>query len=475
MRRQICALAITLLAGGLYGAAPALAQADGPAEIRAQLVQLKERAEKRFQIVPLRRGLMLVPKSDASRARSIEIADGQVLVDGTPVTGRELRDRIGDDADVVGQLSFLDAAARRQLFSEAPAAARPPEPPAPSVVPPAPGEPAVSAVPATPSDGGWNETARSRRGGARFRLGGDVTVKPGETVGSDVVVVLGSAHVEGRVDGDVVAVGGSVFLGPKADVQGSVTSVGGQVSRAGGAQVAGEINEVRVSAPAFGPAVRIGSWRNWTWFSNAFSAPVAMVGTVVRMGLVGLFAALLVAMVPGPVRRVADRVSAEPWRAGLVGLAAQLLFVPLLVLTVVVLAVSIIGIPLLLLVPFALVVMLIGLLLGFAGAGCAVGDLVGRRSSSSAQTLLVSLVVGLAVIWGLTVIARVAGLTGLPIRMLVGILLFAGFLIEYLALTVGFGAVLLSRFGRRGGARDATFVPPPMPGFASGSGSGPSL
>jgi len=174
-------------------------------------------------------------------------------------------------------------------------------------------------------------------------------------------------------------------------------------------------------------------------------------------------------MVPGPVRRVANRVSAEPWRAGLVGLAAQLLFVPLLVLTVVVLAVSIIGIPLLLLVPFALVAMLIGLLLGFAGAGCAVGELVGRRSSSSAQTLLVSLVVGLALIWGLTVIARVVGLSGLPIRMLLGIVLFAGFLIEYLALTVGFGAVILSRFGRRGGARDTTFVPPPpVPGYASG-------
>ena len=134
------------------------------------------------------------------------------------------------------------------------------------------------------------------------------------------------------------------------------------------------------------------------------------------------------------------------------------------------------GIPLLLLVPFALVAMLVGLLLGFAGAGCAVGELVGRRSSSSAQTLLVSLVVGLAVIWGLTVIARVAGLSGLPIRMLVGIVLFAGFLIEYLALTVGFGAVILSRFGRRGGPRDTTFAsPPPVPGYGSGPAGTASL
>jgi hypothetical protein len=430
--------------------APVSAQPErSTTELRADLAQLKDRAEQRFQVVPLRRGLMLVPKADTARVRSIEIADGQVLVDGTPVTGRELRDRIGNDADVVGQLSFLDAASRRLMFPEIPAAPRPPEPPTSPSVPVGPAVPSVTTAPPRPVDSGWNETARHRRGGARFRLGGDVSVKAGEAVGSDVVVVLGSAHVDGRVDGDVVAVGGSVYLGPKADVQGSVTTVGGQVVRDAGAQVSGEINEVRASAPTFGPFVRIRPWREWTWFGSPFGAPADLIGTIVRIGLVGLFAALLVAMVPGPVRRVADRVRNEPWRAGLVGLAAQLLFIPLLVLTVVILAVSIIGIPLLLLVPFGLVVMLIGFLLGFAGTGCAVGELIGRRGPGNAQTLLVSLVVGLAIIWGLTVVARVAGLGGLPIRMLVGIVLFVGFLLEYLAWTVGFGAVLLSRFGRR--------------------------
>ena len=67
-----------------------------------------------------------------------------MLIDGTPVTGRELRDRIGDDADVVGQLSFLDMAARRQMFPEVPAAPRPPEAPA---------------APAPPSDAGRSRAA----------------------------------------------------------------------------------------------------------------------------------------------------------------------------------------------------------------------------------------------------------------------------------------------------------------------------
>jgi len=261
MRRQICALVLVAAAGLAGIAGPAAAQPIGSvAGLRADLAQLKDRAERRFQVVPLRRGLMLVPTSDAARVRSIEIADGQVIVDGTPVTGRELRDRIGDDADLVGRLSFLDAAARRQMFPDAPASTRPAEPPAPPALPPVPDVPATPVAPVRPADTGWNETARSRRGGARFRLGGDVSVREGEAVGSDVVVVLGSAHVEGRVDGDVVAVGGSVYLGPKADVQGSVTSVGGQVARAEGAKVNGEINEVHVSAPSVGPFVRVRPW-----------------------------------------------------------------------------------------------------------------------------------------------------------------------------------------------------------------------
>jgi len=448
MARRLPALALIVLAGTLaLPAPPALAQSGRGATARVEpgpeFWRLKERAERVFQVVEVRRGLILVPRTESSRARTIELNDGQVLVDGSPVTGRELRDRLGDDAEIIVQLSFLDAAARRALFGFQAGAA--PAPPIPLVSPDVP--------PSVAAREGWSETARYRHGGARVRFGGDVTVAEDEAVGDDVVVILGSAHIQGRVDGAVVAVGGSVHLGPKADIGGDVTAVGGGVERSTGAVVAGQINEVRFSSPSFGPFVRVRPWRNWSWFGNPFGNPfgpsVDLVATLIRVGVIGLFAALIVAMVPGPVKRVADRVTGEPWRAGLVGLAAQLLFVPLLVLTVVILAVSIIGIPLLLLVPFGLVAVLLAFLLGFAGTGCAVGQLIGRRSGGSVPTLLASLAIGLAVVWALTVCARFAGLAGLPVRVILGVVLLAGFLVEYLAWTVGLGAVLLSRFGRR--------------------------
>lgn len=446
MRTQGLALALlAILAIGPDRGFAQPAPASVPeAAVRPDVQQLRERAERRYKIVEVRRGMILIPKSDSARTRTIDINDGQVSIDGAPLTGRELRERLGDDADLIVQLSFLDGERRRAFFAE-PVAPAPPALPAPVEAP--------GAASRDPRDEGWSEVGRYRHGGARVRFGGDVTVAEDEAIGDDVVAILGTAIVDGRVDGNVVAVGGSIRLGPKANIRGDVTAVGGSVDRTDTSVVSGQINEVRVAAPTFAPFADFRPWRDWHWFDgpfrNPFGGSVDLIGTLVRVGLVGLLAALLVAVVPSPVRRVADRVATEPWRAGFVGLAAQLLFVPLLIITVVVLAVSIIGIPLLLLVPFGLLAAAVALVMGFAGSACAVGRWAGRRAGTDAPGLIVSLVVGLAIVFALTIIARFLGMAGLPVRIVLASVLAVGFLIEYVAWTVGLGGVLLSRFGRR--------------------------
>lgn len=447
MRSPVVVLALAVMAGGLaLTSVPASAQpgATRPAEPAAppDLRALRQRTEERFRIVEIRGGMILIPTSDKAGVRTIDVNDGSVLLDGAAVTGRELRDRLGRDADLVAQLSFLDANGRRAFFAAATANVPSPEPEAP----------AAPAPPASPDEPGWREAARVHHGGARIRIGGDVVVGKDEAV-NDVVVILGSARVEGLVESSVVAVGGSVVLGPTARVRGEVTSIGGRIDRDPGAVVEGESNEIGFSGPHFGPLFHARPWREWRWFVAPFDGgprgTVDLLTTLVRLGLAALFAAIVTAVAPGAVRRVSDRAAAEPWRAGLVGLAAELLFVPLLVLTVAVLAISIIGIPLLLLVPFGLIVVGLAFVLGLAGAGRALGTWVARRAGGAAPGMLTSLVIGLAVIWALTVVARFAGLVGPPVGLFVAILLVAGFLIEYVAWTVGLGAVILSRFGRR--------------------------
>ncbi|MEW5980852.1 MAG: hypothetical protein AB1806_00620 [Acidobacteriota bacterium] len=427
------------------------AQVDAEVRLTQELDQLKARVEQRYRVAVTRDGLVLVPRAESSSVGSVEVTADLVLIDGTPVTGGELRERLPRDAAAISRLSLLDARVQRALFA--------PEPPRPSTPQAEPERPAAPPLPERPDD--WVERDRYARGGARVRIGGDIWVKEDEWIGDAVVAVLGSARVDGRVDGDVVAVGGGVQLGPKAVVRGEVVSVGGGVERAPGARVGGQTSEVRIGFPTFSPRIRLRPWQDWSWFGTSLGGATDLIATLSRMGILALLVIGLATIVPLQVRRIGDQVAAEPWRAGFVGLAAQLLFVPVLVITVLVLAVSIIGIPLLLLVPFAALAFLFAFLLGFAGTASAVGQAVSRRFGGRPLPLVVGAAVGLAVIWALTAIARFAGLAGLPARVILSVVLVAGFVIEYVAWTVGLGGVLVSRFGRRDVAGMPTVLQPP--------------
>ena len=61
-------------------------------------------------MLPVRGGIALRPKTAMPGVRSIEVTGGAIAIDGRSVTGGELRDKLGVDADLILQLSYLDAA-----------------------------------------------------------------------------------------------------------------------------------------------------------------------------------------------------------------------------------------------------------------------------------------------------------------------------------------------------------------------------
>ena len=409
---------------------------------------LRDRVTMRFDIVALQQGVALVPREAGSAVRMIQVVDGVVTVDGVSLTGGQLRDRLGADADLVLQVSYMDREQQRALVAGgvsggtggAGATFDPP--------------PATTA-PATV------ERSEVRRGDV-IRFGDAVTVERNERVEGDVVVFGDSADIDGEVTGDVTVFGDRLRLGPNAVVRGDVNAIGGNLDRDSGAQVEGDVNEVgRGRGTMRGdmdvPGMFFGSMWSRVWGLGA---------TILRLTVLVLVGLIIAAFGRNALERIGTRIAATPVRAGLIGLAAEVLFLPVTVLTVVVLAISIVGIPLLVLVPFAiLLVMLVGLV-GFTGLAHHFGGRVSARFGWSAPGPYASVAIGVVAVGALTLIGKLAGLAG-------GFFLGApltgiGYLAEYAAWTVGFGAALLYWYemqpgwvGSRRRTATAPVAPPP--------------
>jgi hypothetical protein len=299
---------------------------------------------------------------------------------------------------------------------------------------------------------------RDRRNGDRVRIGGGVTVDADESLAGDVVAVGGPVRIEGQVRGDVVAVGGGVTLGPRAVVDGDVTAVGGPLHRDPGAIVRGKAQEVSLG----GIDLSRWTWRRnpvGQWWGNMVGSAFAFVGTLVRVCVLCLFAALVVLFGREYMERVGAVAANASVKAGAVGFAAQILFVPLLVITIIVLVMTIVGIPLILLIPFVILGIALVALVGFTGVAHRVGQIVTGRLGRTDDNPYVSTLLGVVLIMAPVLLSRFASLGGGMLFPLSASLGVAGFVIEYLAWTVGFGAVALMKFGR--GA--APVQVPPIP------------
>lgn len=474
MNRQLTWIAALAMATGLHvapvvGPLPAIAQAQpDTTQTSSTLGELRDRIETNFRVLPVQNGIVLIPTRGASEVQSIELVGETIAVDGEPVTGAELRDRVGEPADDIVRLSFLDSTDRRILFGLG-------EPPAPAVED-VPADsikdvPADSLEDAAEADEAGAEAALEEDDdeedvvvdgvdvgseGDRVRIGGSVRVHADEVIHGDVVAVGGSVRVDGRVTGDVVAVAGSVRLGPDAQIDGDVVAAGGTVHRAAGARIGGEIEEVDFGFPRW-------SGRPDFYMGSVFEGIGGVVSTTAMIVFLMLLAALVYLVARGPVDRMERKILEGPWKAALVGLASQLLFLPALVLITLLLAISIIGIPLLIAIPFALLALVIGTLAGFTAAAKALGQGAESRFGWAHANPYVSVFVGVGLIMAASFFGSVLGLGGGPLNAFAIALGILGFLIQYAAWTVGFGVLILRLFEYRRESREPTYETPPEP------------
>src|SRR3954465_5266405 len=139
MRAFTRMLALLVIAGACVSA-PAAAQAPTAESRPAREVAPSVRAQalQRFRVLVLRDGIVLTPRRGPDR--TIEISKQSIAVNGAPVSGGELDEQLGSDAELVLQLSYASPDALRAAFA----------PPSAPASPAGPGTPAAPELPQTP-------------------------------------------------------------------------------------------------------------------------------------------------------------------------------------------------------------------------------------------------------------------------------------------------------------------------------------
>ena len=245
-----------------------------------------------------------------------------------------------------------------------------------------------------------------------IKVGSDVHIEKDMRV-DDAVAVGGSVFVEGIVDGDAVAVGGTVHLGEEAIVHGDAVTVGGTIEEAEGSMV-------------YGTTVDVGSFDLKEIFENNhfFDGHQGILG--IPMGLkfiplIGLFALvlLLAALIPTELSTVAYNIKNEPIMMFLWGILGIILIVPLAVMLVI----SIIGIAL---IPLEILAIFLATLIGYIAVAIIIGKKLLRALNKDNPAVILSAILGVLILW------------------FIGLIPILGGIVKAIAVIIGFGAVIIA-------------------------------
>lgn len=248
------------------------------------------------------------------------------------------------------------------------------------------------------------------------KINSDVVVEENMKV-RNVVVFGGQITVNGTVEQHAVAIGGTVVLGTTAVVRGDVVALGGIVVEGRGSSVSGTITEINSSnISAAISDILSDDWEGWSWLFAIFSI-------VIFVGML-ILALLLVTLIPKPIQVIAAAIRTNTLKVTLAGFLCLLLIVPLAVL----LTISVVGI---VLIPLEIILVVCGALLGFIAVSQLVGRGVLLRIKKSEGRIVLQTFWGLVILW------------------LVGWIPYVGWMIKVLAIILGMGGVIMTRFGTK--------------------------
>lgn len=259
----------------------------------------------------------------------------------------------------------------------------------PGLAQPADSQPEQSAEQAEAAPKAKPRNGRSSGRHDRVSIGNDTAVKEGETV-HDLVVIGGSAVVDGTVTGDLVTILGNVKLGPKAEVKRDLVVIGGKLDADPGATLARE----RVVIGFDAASLLKRPWLRWPveWFHKGllYGRPLAhqLWWSWAVAGLALLLYVLIGLLFPRQLQACVTALEERPGHSLLAGALAHLLILPFLLLLVAT------GIGILIL-PFAIGAVLLAMMFGRAAVYRYAGQQLGTQTGLTfLQQPLVALLFG---------------------------------------------------------------------------------
>ena len=299
----------------------------------------------------------------------------------------------------------------------------------------------------------------------------DYTIGPDQVVEGNLALLSGNLQLEGAVTGDVLVLDGTLTLAPSGRVDGDVLNVGGDILSEGGrvagemvslidahladavaAEIAADVDastpvRVRVDTDYEGPGFFGRIARN---VGRAIGGILAVLAWLLALGALGV---AVVYFFRERLECVADTVRSDMTRAFGVGLAGELLVIPVLLLLVV-------GIVTWLVIPVYALAVALAIPAGYLAVAHAVGEMAVERRFDWMERLKLRrtnsyyyVLNGLGLLLAPFAAGAVLYLLGAMLGFVRGLTFFAAGVLTWAAVTTGFGGIILTRAGSRRGHR----------------------
>ncbi len=268
-------------------------------------------------------------------------------------------------------------------------------------------------------------------------FGGSATLEETSTVTGNVVLMGGSLESHGTINGDIVSTGGFVHLYDGSLVNGDVVRVGGNVVQDSTAVVRGDL----ITSTNPGNAIS-----NLDLDRSVIQSAFRPIGDFFR----SIFSALAFAIIAIIIALIApkgnERLAKTIHSRFALSLGMGALGTLVIVFGSIILTITIIGIPI---VALAMLAFTIALFFGWIGLGLELGNLIAKMFKTTWSVPISTGIGTLALSLGCAAIGWVPCI---------------GQLVIILAIMIGFGSVVLTRFGTRlPEGLSETSVPPAQP------------